>query len=171
MPLNTVVATEAQDLMPEAWEALKNAKSFGEQALGRRHDKIIRKVFRGLDMTPEELEVLPEEVIEYAGKKLAIALVDPAIDFYSKQVLSHSAGERESKTFKDRTEDLRKLREQWIADTSALFLDIEDLLPLQVRRTQDAPRVIDAGDNLAHVTANPMEIEPLYGEAEGTAAT
>lgn len=171
MSLDTVISTEARDLLPETWDALSQADTFGDAALSRRHDRVVRKIFGGVEMTKEELDVLPDAVIEFVGKRLAIALIDPAIDYWSKQVLSHTAGERETKAYKDRVEDLKELRKQWIADTAALFLDIEDLLPMQVRRAQDAPRVIDAGDNLTHVTPNPMDIEPLAGELDTTATT
>ena len=54
-------------------------------------------------------------MISYLGKRLAIDIIIPGIDFWSKQALSLSAGERESKAYKDRAEDLKELRKQLVA--------------------------------------------------------
>src|SRR5690349_7259885 len=97
---------------------------------------------------------------------LALALIDPAIDYWSKQIQSRSVGERESSTYKDRVEDLKQLKKDWTAQVAGMFVEIEDLLPLRPRRAADAPRVIQAGETVAHATAQPFDIEPAFGPPE-----
>jgi hypothetical protein len=165
MSLDNAIALEAKDLLPETWEALSDADTFGDPALERQLNKVVHRVF-GVKLTDAEIGVLDPDVLEYVGKKLALALLDPAIDYWSKQVISHTAGERESKAYKDRVEDLKEMRKRWLGDIASLYVQIETLIPVQVRTSQDAPRVIDAGDTLVHVTPNPFDIEPLAGEVE-----
>jgi len=162
--IDTPIATEARDLLPETWDAMAEADTFGPDALDRLHDRVVRRVFGALDDT--EQAALPDVVIEYVGKRLALALIDPAIDYWSKQVLSHTAGERESRSYKDRVEDLKELRKLWTADLAGMYLDAQDALPVMPTRAVDAPRVINAGDTVEHVTANPYDIPPMFGPPE-----
>jgi hypothetical protein len=163
--ISTPIAVEAQDLLPETWEALAEASSFGPEALKRLHDRTVRRVFGELLSDAEQNDLL-DVVVEYVGKRMAIALIDPAIDYWSKQVLSATAGERESRSYKDRVEDLKMLKKQWTGDLAALFLDAQDFLPVLPKRVVDAPRVVNAGDTVEHVTANPFDIPPMFGPPE-----
>jgi hypothetical protein len=163
--IDTPIAIEARDLLPETWDALAEADTFGPDALERLHDRTVRRVFGDLlDQTAQE--ALADIVVQYVGKRLAVALLDPAIDFWSKQVLSHTAGERESRSYKDRVEDLKELKKLWTADLADLFLDAQDALPVLPGRAVDAPRVINAGDTVTHATANPFDIPPMFGPPE-----
>lgn len=163
--IETPIAIAARDLLPETWEAMAEATSFGPDALERLHDRVVQRAF-GEALEDDQQELLVGIVIEYVGKMMAIALIDPAIDYWSKQVMSHTAGERESRTYKDRVEDLKALKKQWTADLAALFLDAQAFLPVTPRRAVDAPRVINAGDTVEHVTANPFDIPPMFGPPE-----
>lgn len=173
--IDTPIGTEAHDLLPETWEALAEAKSFGANALLRQHDRVVNRIF-GYVPTPEQQEVLPSRVIEFAGKMLALNLLDPAIDYWSRQVISRTVGDREAATYKDRAEDLRALKKEWTAQLADLFLDIRDLLPVLPGRAVDVPRValpgqaintVDnprtEGEQVAYATANPYDLEPMYG--------
>jgi hypothetical protein len=162
--IDTPIAQEARDLLPETWEALAEVDTFGPVALDRLHDRVVAKIFGTLDDAAQT--ALAPIVIEYAGKRLALALIDPAIDFWSKQVLSTTAGERESRSYKDRVEDLKELRKLWTAELADLYLDAQGALPIMPTRAADAPRVINAGDTVEHVTANPYDLPPMFGPPE-----
>src|SRR4051812_1815907 len=162
--IETPIAIEARDLLPETWEALAEATSFGPDALERLHDRTVRRVFGTLDDADQA--ALADVVIEYVGKRMALALIDPAIDYWSKQVMSHTAGERESRSYKDRVEDLKELKKFWTGDLADLLLDAEEFLPVSPKRAVDAPRVVNAGDTVEHVTANPYDIGPMFGPPE-----
>lgn len=171
--ISTPIATAARDLLPETWEALAEATSFGPEALKRLHDRTVRRVFGEL-LDDATQQTLADIVIEYVGMRVAIKLLDPAIDFWSKQVLSHTAGERESRSYKDRVEDLKELKKLWTTELADLWLDVQDLIPALPTRAVDAPRVINAGDTVAHKTPNPFDMPDIFGPAEeiggGTAA-
>jgi hypothetical protein len=159
------IAVAAHDLLPETWDALMEADTFGFDALVRLHERTQRQIFgEVLDTTDQQ--ALSGVVIEYAGMKMAIALIDPAIDYWSKQVLSHTAGERESRSYKDRVEDLKQLKKDWTAALAGLFLDAQEFLPILPKRVADAPRIVNAGDTVEHVTANPYDIPPMFGPPE-----
>lgn len=163
---NTLIALEAHDLLPETWDALQTATdTYGPDALKRRHDRVIKRIF-GVLVTDEEMELLNDVVIEYAGIKLALAIVPAGIDYWSAQAMSHTAGQRESKAYKDRSEHLRKIAEGWTREAAALWPDVQPLIPIRPGRAVDAPRVIQAGETVAHITANIDDMEPLYGAAE-----
>ena len=107
-------------------------------------------------------------LISYLGKRLALDIIIPGIDYWSKQALSLSAGERESKAYKDRAEDLKELRKQILADTAALLPEVEAELPLVPRRLTDTVKVLEAGFSTVHVTADPFGFPPMYGPPEET---
>jgi len=167
--VNTPIALEARDLLPETWEALAKADTFGPAALARRHNRIVSKIFGSVldDAEQEAYEALDGRIIEYAGKRLALAIVDPGIEYWSKQVLSLGVWDRENSSYKDRADDLRKLRAQWIVDLAELLEEIEPELPLIPGRAKSSPQVFQAGENLVHVTPNPLDIPTKWNPAEG----
>lgn len=160
----TPIAVEARDLLPETWNALAGESTFGPAALERRHNRVVKRIF-GTVLTDEEQDIFEDldgRLIEYAGKKLAFALIDPGIEYWSKQLLSTGVLDRETSSYKDRAEDLRELREKWMIDLVALESEIDPLLPIISRPAKDSPLVVQAGDTVAHVTPNPLEIEPAW---------
>jgi hypothetical protein len=140
---------------------------------------VVNRIF-GTLLSVEQQEVLPSRIIEYAGMTLALALCDPGIDYWSKQVLSRSVGERESSAYKDRAEDLRLYKKEWTAALADMWVDIQSLIPPMPGRAGDAPRVVQAGsvpitaDNprtgtqVIHVTPSVDDLEPAYGPPEAT---
>ena len=126
------------------------------------------RTFSALFLTTAEQEALSPVLISFMGKRLALDLIIPGIDFWSKQALSHSAGERESKGYKDRAEDLKELRKMLLADCAALLGEIEAELPLIPRKLSDTSRVLEAGFSTVHVTADPFGFPPMYGSPEET---
>jgi hypothetical protein len=171
MPIaNSPIADNARDELPETWDALLEAATFGEPALERRHDLVMYTTF-GKVMDDTELQALSPITAAYTGKLLALDLIIPGIDFWSKQALAHSAGERETKAYKDRAEDLAKLRDLIFKDVARLRPLVEAELPLVPRRATDTARVANSGAVVGQdsfVTADPTIFEPLYGPPEDT---
>ena len=114
-------------------------------------------------MDVAEQELLDPVLASYLGKRLALDLIIPGIDYWSKQVLSLSAGERETKAYKDRAEDLKELRKLLIDETTKMLPEIDQLLPLIPRPAADFMKVLEAGFSTVHVTSDPMGFPPLYG--------
>lgn len=167
MPMTDPIALAARDELPETWNALLETPTFGEPALERRLQTLMYRVF-GTVLDESEQEDLSPTLISYMGKRLALDIIIPGIDFWSKQALSHSAGERESKAYKDRAEDLKALQKMLLADSSDLLLEIEAELPVVPRRLTDTARVLESGFSTVHVTADPFGFPPMYGQPEET---
>jgi hypothetical protein len=161
------VALAAKDELPETWAALSAATSFGDAALERRLNTLMYRAF-GAVMDEAEQAQLSPVMISYLGKKLALDIITPGIDFWSKQAISHSAGERESKAYKDRAEDLKQLRLLLLEDTAALLPEVEAELPWVPRRMTDVARVQASGLLEPHVTADPLSFPPMFGPPEET---
>lgn len=162
--IRTPIALEAQDLMPETWKALSDARTFGPAALARRHDRVVGKIFGSvLDQDAQEaLEEIDSRIVEYAGKMLAYELLDPGIEYWSRQIQSRTQGDTETVAYLNRAQDLRQLKQQWQADLQDLYVNVVDLLPYRPDSRVSAPQVIQAGDGFAHVTPNPMDIPPAW---------
>jgi hypothetical protein len=161
------IALAARDELPETWNALLEAPTFGDEALERRLNTLMYRMF-GTVLDEAEQSALSPVLISYAGKKFALDLIIPGIDFWSKQAISHSAGERESKAYKDRAEDLKALRLLLLDNTADMLADVEASLPLVPRRLTDTVRVLESGSFVAHVTSDPFGFPPIYGPPEET---
>ena len=93
MPIvDSPIALHARDELPETWDGLIEANTFGEPALERRLDIVMYRVF-GAVLDQTEQEALSPLLAAYVGKLFALDLIIPGIDFWSKQAISHSAGE------------------------------------------------------------------------------
>lgn len=167
MAIESIIADFAKDQLPETWDALLEADAFGEAALQRMLDHRIERIF-GSRLSEAEQNALPAVVKEFAGKRFALDLITPGIDFWSKQIISETAGEASSKGYANRALELRQLRATLTAEIAALEFEVEPLLPVIVRRAGSSPKVRNAGDTVKHVTADPLSMEPLYGDASTT---
>jgi hypothetical protein len=156
------IALSCRDELPETWDALLQAPTFGEDALLRRLTVLTYRAF-GAEMEAAGQENLDPVLVSYLGKRMALDLIVPGIDYWSKQALSHSAGERETKAYKDRAEDLKELRKMLLDETAKLLPEVQDLFPQIPRPATDTVRVLEAGFSTLHVTADPMGFPPLYG--------
>ena len=112
------IALAARDELPETWDALLEAPTFGDAALERRLNTLMYRAFGSAAGRRGTGVACHQCLISYLGKRLALELIIPGIDYWSKQALSLSAGERESKAYKDRAEDLKELRKLLLDDTS-----------------------------------------------------
>jgi hypothetical protein len=161
------IALAARDELPETWDKLLEASTFGEAALERRLNVLLYRAF-GTPLDEDEQEALDPVLVSYLGKRLALDLIIPGIDYWSKQVLSLSAGERETKAYKDRAEDLKELRKLLIDDTTRMLPEVQAALPLIPRPASDTIKVLEAGFSTVHVTADPFGFPPQYGPPEET---
>jgi len=165
--MQSPIALAARDELPETWDALIEADTFGPDALERRLNTVMYRLFGAVLDMPEQ-EALSPLLATYAGKLFALDIIIPGIDYWSKQALAHSAGDRETKAYKDRAEDLAKLRDLIFKDAASLLPAVETELPQIPRRVGDTARVQEAGLLTAHVTPDPFSFEPLYGPPETT---
>lgn len=167
LPIESPVVDAARDQLPETWDALLDAETYGEEALARRLNVVLYRTF-GVAVDEAMQKAMSPMLAEYTGCLLALEIIVPGIDFWSKQAISLSAGERESKAYKDRAEDLRKLRDDLFRKAASFLPYIEDEMPQIPRRVTDTARVQNAGLLTEHVTADPLIFPPLYGDIPDT---
>lgn len=158
MSVSGLIAASARSELPETWAKLEESKQFGPQSLELKINSIMTQVF-GRALTEEEQTGLNARVLEYVGKLVALQLITPGRDYWAKQATSFSAGERESKSYTDRSLALKDLREDLLYDTRAMYPEISDLIPDKQRRRVDSPVVQDVA--IAH-TPSPYDFEPAY---------
>jgi hypothetical protein len=165
MALTDPIALAARDELPETWDKLLETPTFGEEALQRRLDVLLYRAFGTVEIEQDDLDPV---LVSYLGKRLALDLIIPGIDYWSKQVLSLTAGERETKAYKDRAEDLKELRKMLLNDTAQMAVEVGAVLPQIPRPQGNFSRVLESGFSTAHVTSDPLTFPPLYGPPEET---
>lgn len=167
MAVEGKIAASAQGEMPLTWKALAKAESgYGEGFITTRVELIKTRLFGQVIVSAVE-DALDRRVIDYAGKLVALELINAGVDYWGKQPLTIGAtGRNENKGYKDRSADLLRLRENLLMQTRLLFPDIAVLLPgRQVNTVASHPRVRDIAAAKAH-TPNPYDFEPPF--APGT---
>lgn len=161
MPLTDTIIAKARDEMPLDFDAIVEKVSGGQDLVERRAQSIMIKLF-GAELDGTAQAALDPLVSDYAGKTLALALINAARSYWSKQAVSIGAtGRNENKTFSDRAIYLRELRQNLIEETRSLFPDVELLLPnYRGSRVANVPRTQQA---IGVATPDPFAFEPPYG--------
>jgi hypothetical protein len=159
------IVQAASEELPQTWKKLSDAESgFGTAALERRVKAVMDELF-GEVLSAEEQAELDSLVVEYAAKLIALKLITPGIDFWSKQPTSAGAtGRNEQKSYPDRAAALKDLRKQLLEETREMWPSVEPLVPLRRRRIRGPVPVVSDVVN-AH-TPDPHGFEPLYGPPE-----
>src|SRR3954471_12722257 len=123
------IAAAAQGELPESWRALASAPSYGESFLTEKLNAVMTKLF-GVLLDTETQLALDNLVVDYAGKCLALELINPAIDYWSKQPVSIGAtGRNETKAYLDRSAALLRLRAFLVDQLRLMWPEVQELLP------------------------------------------
>jgi hypothetical protein len=153
------IAEAGRGQIPESFAALMAHSSFGPEEIVRRVNSIKMSLFGEVINTNVE-DALDVRVIEYAGKLLALSLITPAVDYWSKQAQQIGArGQNENKGYGDRSARLLDIRALLLEETRLLLPEIQTLLPRRSGPKAGIARV-QAGVGL---TPDPMSIEPPFG--------
>jgi hypothetical protein len=165
MAITGGIADWARGEIPQDWDALQ--EKYGDPFMQRKIDTIVAKLFNEpLDTAGQD--TLDVRVLDYAGKLVALELINPAISYWSKQAISVGArGQNENKSYKDRAQDLLELRKQLLGATRGMEAEIWPLIPLRrVDRTPVGPRVRQV---VGAVTSDPDDFERPFLPAETSA--
>lgn len=159
MAPTATIAGWTQGELPEEYDAL--LKKYGDPFIQRKIDSVLMSLF-GEVLDNAGQEALDIRLQDYIGKVVALELIGPGISYWSKQALGVGArGSNETKTYKDRAEDLKELQKQLLAKTREMYPEIQDLIPnRRVRRTPVGPRVRQV---VGVVTSDPDNWEPAFG--------
>lgn len=120
------VALYARDEFPQTWDAISDNVTGGNDLLTRRVEAAQRRFF-GDVMPKAEQDALDERVRLYVGKVITLSLINAGIDYWSKERVSVGA-RSEALTYKDRAEDLHRLREALLIETREMWAEVEPLL-------------------------------------------
>lgn len=139
MSVEGSIAEFARGVLPYTWDALSREDAFGDALLQRNVDTVKEVVFGSVIPVADE-DGHPLRVLRWCGKKVALELIDPGIDMWMNQAFQISAtGTAEIQTYEQRSEVLRKLREQLLAEVAR---DENDILALIGKpRIRNVPRM------------------------------
>ena len=157
------IAAAAQGELPSTWRVLVGLQEYGESLVIEKLNAVMTKLFGSvLDVAAQD--ALDNLVVDYAGKCLALELINPAIDYWSKQPVSIGAtGRNETKAYLDRSAALLRLRAYLVEQIRLMWGEVQELLPgRRVRRISNVPRVREL--TLAH-TPNPYEFEQPFADS------
>lgn len=161
------IAKAAQGELPETWRALAEiATGYGDPFLERRLNSVMTQIF-GRVLTVEEQGGLDHRVLDYAGKTFALALINPGIDYWSKQKMMLSAGERETSTYANRASELKELRKYLLEETRNMLPEVNVLIP-DMRVVSRAVPMVREPQN--QHTPSPYDFEEPYGPPPETLA-
>jgi hypothetical protein len=166
MAVDGRIAAAAQGEIPETWRALAGSPSYGDSFLIEKLNAVMTKLFGDVQDVATQ-DALDNLVVDYAGKCLALELINPAIDYWSKQPVSIGAtGRNETKAYVDRSAALLRLRAFLVDQLRLMWPEVQELLPgRRVRRISNVPRVREL--TLAH-TPNPFEFEQPFADTATT---
>src|SRR4051794_13917822 len=128
------IAAAAQGELPESWRALVGATGYGESFITEKLNAVMTKLF-GTVLDVATQDALDNLVVDYAGKGLALELINPAIDYWSKQPVSIGAtGRNEQKGYLDRSAALLRLRAFLVDQVRLMWPEVQELLPARRMR-------------------------------------
>lgn len=162
MAVDGRIAAAAQGELPSTWRVLAGVQAYGEPFIIEKLNAVMTKLFGSVLSTAAQ-DALDNLVVDYAGKCLALELINPAIDYWSKQPVTIGAtGRNETKGYLDRSAALLRLRAFLVDQLRLMWPEVEELLPgRRVRRISNVPRVREV--TLAH-TPNPYEFEQPFAD-------
>lgn len=159
------LALIARDEFPKTWDIIDEDVVGGPALLDRRVKGAMTRFF-GAVMSTTEQDDLDQRVADYVGKFITLSLINAGIDYWSKQRLS--AGARsEAITYKDRAEDLHRLRETLLMELREMWPIVEPLLNvinstvITTRRSR-----LRVAEVTTAITPNPYDFGEKLDEAE-----
>jgi hypothetical protein len=156
------IADFARGELPQEWDALQ--REYGDLFMARKIASVMAKLF-GSILTVDEQGILDVRVLDYCGKIVALEMINPAISYWSKQAVTIGArGQNETKSYKDRAEDLILLRKWLLEQTRLMQAEVWPLLPnRKVDRNPKGPVVRQA---IGAVTPDPDDFERPFALPE-----
>jgi hypothetical protein len=155
--INGNIGANARGEFPTTFKVLADDAVLGADQIIRVIQRVESRLF-GRVLTDSEETALDPVVADYAGKLVVLQLINPAIDYWSKQPLSLGAtGRNENKSYDNRARDLLALRTQLLEATRLMWPEVQALLPeRRFDRVNNAPRVQQGSGVL---TPDPFGIE------------
>lgn len=159
------IADIAKSHIPVTWAALAADTRIGDPTLTAQENYVTNVVFGAIpdDSTQDDLAQL---VADYAGMKLAVAVIDVAIDFWMDVEEDRiTSGPREEVQYAERLKHLQARKAALLREIAMIEPQVIPLIPSQLAQTaSSAPLLSSMGDDL--LTPNPIDFGPIYGPKE-----
>jgi hypothetical protein len=106
-------------------------------------------------------------VVEFVAKNSAVAIIDPAIDYWMEQADSvTTTGTSETTTYPDRIKALENLKESLTKEIAQLEPIVSPLIPvIRTRKGTSAPRMSSINQPL--LSPDPQDFGAPYGPKVG----
>lgn len=119
----------ARMYMPVTFSALQRDVRFGDSSLQRQAELIKRRVL-GYTILADQEENLDIVLLDFLSKRLALELINPGIDFWSRQMrTATSSATSEITAYPDMIASLKLLRENLCAQLTDDWSEIQLLVP------------------------------------------
>jgi len=163
VPIAGAIAERARRVIPITWDALAVDARYGDGLLQDTVDLVKENIFGSVINTGIE-DTYPLRLLDFAGKLVALELITPGIDLWMNMPTSERAQD-ENRTWVDRAEKLRKLRDELLVETRKLSPEMEALIAeltgfRPARRATTAPGLSTIDDEL--LTPSPQEFARPY---------
>jgi hypothetical protein len=163
VPVAGAIAERSRRVIPVTWDALSVDGRYGDGLLQDTVDLVKENLF-GSVINPGIEDTYPLRLLDYAGKLVALELITPGIDLWMNMPTSENASD-ENRTWVDRAEKLRQLRDELLAETRRLAPEMETLIAAltgfrPTRRAVTAPGLSTIDDEL--LTPSPQEFSRPY---------
>lgn len=134
MAVPGLIAQAAKSHLPVTWTALANDERYGEAELARKVDYVKFNLFGEVVLPEEEALLYDPNVIEYAGKLVAIQIIPAGADYWATQKIVDSSGGHHNASFIDRSTALWRLHEKLVAEAAASRPDIDGSVTVRPKR-------------------------------------
>lgn len=149
------------------WDELAKPAVLGPDGLERRVNAVLLELF-GEKITEAIQAALDPQVIEYAGKKIALKLVAPGIDVWMTFANQFTAtGRNEIKSYANRANELREWRKIALVELKEMWPDVEPLLPAARVPIGSPIPVVELLGSDGFVTPDPDLFEPPFAPPAG----
>lgn len=168
MAVPGAIAAAARGHLPVTWAALADdSDRYGEIELQRKIDYIKFNLFGEVAEPEDEASLYNPNIIEYAGKLVAIQIIPAGADYWASQAVQQGSGERYQGTWVDRSAALWKLHEKLVAEAAATRPDIDGSVIVKAKRRRFPIGVRDS-ESTKLVTTDPHTF-PRESERPGIA--
>lgn len=142
--------------MPVTFDYLQKDSRFGDRRMQRLAELVKMKVL-GYTMQPDQEELLPIVLLDFLSKRVALDLITPGVDFWSRQLrVATSSQTQETSSFPDMIASLKLLRASLARELVYDWRQVQLLIPGTPNRMV-VPMPASSMDGSSYVTKNPQE--------------
>lgn len=161
------ITTRVRGILPVTWDAMSNDKRVDDSVLVEAIT-YAETLYLGEEPDEATQAVMDRLVVEFIAKYAAIAIIDPAIDYWmEKSQTVVTTGTNETTTYPDRIKALKELKESLTKEIAQLEPVVSPLIPvIRTRKGTSAPRMSTI--NAPLLTPDPQDFGAPYGPKVGT---